>query len=281
LGALGLDVTRLIRVSYGPFQLGELAEGDVRELRGRALREQLGERLIEEAGANFDAPVATPFSRKQPEAQAEKQETTRSPRPARGPRIEEGGLIRNRKREREQKRENALGRLTTRGPRPERAEKRDESASRRRSANVWMAPGARPGRAKANEDRTTGEATRSKDSPAGKSRLPRRSERQAGSGEGRAGKPRGEKPFREKREGSHAEARGSQPARSGKPKSRFDSGPAGHKTLRTDDKERHGKTPNDKPTKGKRPPTRNAERAPSDTPRDDRRKGKPGADRRR
>ena len=27
LGALGLDVTRLIRISYGPFQLGELAEG--------------------------------------------------------------------------------------------------------------------------------------------------------------------------------------------------------------------------------------------------------------
>src|SRR6476469_1525285 len=53
LGALGLDVTRLIRVSYGPFQLGELADGAVQELKGRLLRDQLGERLIEEAGADF------------------------------------------------------------------------------------------------------------------------------------------------------------------------------------------------------------------------------------
>src|SRR5690606_5129496 len=43
LGALGLEVNRLIRVSYGPFQLGELAEGEIRELKGRMLREQLGE----------------------------------------------------------------------------------------------------------------------------------------------------------------------------------------------------------------------------------------------
>ena len=64
LGALGLDVTRLIRISYGPFQLGELAEGAVQELKGRMLRDQLGERLIEEAGANFEAPVAVPFSNK-------------------------------------------------------------------------------------------------------------------------------------------------------------------------------------------------------------------------
>ena len=53
LGALGLDVTRLIRVSYGPFQLGELAEGAVQELKGRMLRDQLGERLIEEVGRQF------------------------------------------------------------------------------------------------------------------------------------------------------------------------------------------------------------------------------------
>ena len=64
LGALGLDVTRLIRISYGPFQLGELAEGAVQEIKGRMLRDQLGERLIEEAGANFEAPVAVPFSNK-------------------------------------------------------------------------------------------------------------------------------------------------------------------------------------------------------------------------
>ena len=33
LGHLGLAVNRLIRVSFGPFQLGELADGAVEEVR--------------------------------------------------------------------------------------------------------------------------------------------------------------------------------------------------------------------------------------------------------
>ncbi len=57
LGALGLDVNRLIRISYGPFQLGDLPESGVQEVRGRMLRDQLGPRLIDEAKANFDAPI--------------------------------------------------------------------------------------------------------------------------------------------------------------------------------------------------------------------------------
>lgn len=40
--AVGLTVNRLIRVSYGPFQLGDLAPGAVEEVRGRVLRDQLG-----------------------------------------------------------------------------------------------------------------------------------------------------------------------------------------------------------------------------------------------
>ncbi|GGL60267.1 pseudouridine synthase [Wenxinia marina] len=44
LAALGLTVNRLIRISYGPFQLGNLKEGDVEEVRQRVLRDQLGER---------------------------------------------------------------------------------------------------------------------------------------------------------------------------------------------------------------------------------------------
>jgi len=47
---LGLTVNRLIRVSYGPFQLGDLAVGEVREVRGRVLRDQLGHRLAVAAG---------------------------------------------------------------------------------------------------------------------------------------------------------------------------------------------------------------------------------------
>ena len=57
LAHIGLDVNRLIRVSYGPFQLAELKPGEVKEVRGRVLRDQLGERLLAEAGANFDAPL--------------------------------------------------------------------------------------------------------------------------------------------------------------------------------------------------------------------------------
>ncbi|WP_407158890.1 pseudouridine synthase [Bradyrhizobium sp. STM 3557] len=53
LGHLGLEVNRLIRVSYGPFQLGELAEGEVQEIKTRVLREQLGEKVIAQAGADF------------------------------------------------------------------------------------------------------------------------------------------------------------------------------------------------------------------------------------
>lgn len=45
LGHLGLDVNRLIRVSFGPFQLGALAEDAVEEVTGKVLREQLG-RLV-------------------------------------------------------------------------------------------------------------------------------------------------------------------------------------------------------------------------------------------
>ncbi|HEY1797761.1 MAG TPA: pseudouridine synthase [Stellaceae bacterium] len=39
---LGLAVTRLIRLSYGPFQLGHLARGAVEEVTGKVLRDQLG-----------------------------------------------------------------------------------------------------------------------------------------------------------------------------------------------------------------------------------------------
>jgi pseudouridine synthase len=46
LGALGLDVTRLIRISYGPFQLGELPEGAIQEIKGRMLREGTDVSLI-------------------------------------------------------------------------------------------------------------------------------------------------------------------------------------------------------------------------------------------
>jgi 23S rRNA pseudouridine2605 synthase len=54
---LGLEVNRLIRVSYGPFQLGELPEGQVEEVKTRVLREQLGEKVAALAGADFNRPM--------------------------------------------------------------------------------------------------------------------------------------------------------------------------------------------------------------------------------
>lgn len=59
LRALGLDVNRLIRLSYGPFQLEDLAEGEVREIRPSVLREQLGERLVAKSGADLTSPLAS------------------------------------------------------------------------------------------------------------------------------------------------------------------------------------------------------------------------------
>jgi 23S rRNA pseudouridine2605 synthase len=48
--ALGLDVNRLIRISFGPFQLLDLAPGTVEPVRRRVLADQLGPALAAELG---------------------------------------------------------------------------------------------------------------------------------------------------------------------------------------------------------------------------------------
>jgi 23S rRNA pseudouridine2605 synthase len=70
LAHLGLEVNRLIRVSYGPFQLAELEEGQVEEVKTRVLREQLGEKIAALAGADFNRPMPGDA-----QAQAETEET--------------------------------------------------------------------------------------------------------------------------------------------------------------------------------------------------------------
>jgi 23S rRNA pseudouridine2605 synthase len=52
--AVGLMVNRLIRISYGPFQLGELKAGEVEEVRSKVLRDQLG--LAEPAPPKAKSP---------------------------------------------------------------------------------------------------------------------------------------------------------------------------------------------------------------------------------
>jgi 23S rRNA pseudouridine2605 synthase len=80
LSHLGLTVTRLIRVSFGPFQLGELAESAVEEVGTRVLREQLGERVGALSGADFSSPIV-PAAAPQEEA-PRRQERQRSDKPA-------------------------------------------------------------------------------------------------------------------------------------------------------------------------------------------------------
>ena len=60
LGHLGLTVARLIRISFGPFQLADLAEGAVDEVPTHTLREQLGEQVVTLSGADFSSPISAP-----------------------------------------------------------------------------------------------------------------------------------------------------------------------------------------------------------------------------
>jgi 23S rRNA pseudouridine2605 synthase len=160
LGALGLDVNRLIRISYGPFQLGELPEGHAQEIRGRTLRDQLGPRLIEEAKANFDAPLFDHAPEDVDDAPVKK---SRAAAPAWGEQPAERREKPAARREKpEDRREQARARLDTkrddrfadkpRGGSRDRdrddtrfeGKPKREPAVRARKSNVWMAPGARP-----------------------------------------------------------------------------------------------------------------------------------------
>lgn len=181
LGALGLDVNRLIRISYGPFQLGELNEGDVVEVRSRTLRDQLGPRLIAEANANFEAPINNPPKDGTDEKTTDKAEAAERPR----------------RESREERRERDLARIDTKRPakgdargkgdwakgdrdRGERGDRdrggdrdrRGRDDDRRgdkpkrpplgtiRTANVWIAPGGRPAEKEASGDVITDRAGR-------------------------------------------------------------------------------------------------------------------------
>jgi 23S rRNA pseudouridine2605 synthase len=59
LETLGLKVNRLIRVAFGPFDLGDLDDGAVKEVETEKLRTTLGSAIAAQANADFDAPVAS------------------------------------------------------------------------------------------------------------------------------------------------------------------------------------------------------------------------------
>jgi len=197
LGALGLQVTRLIRVSFGPFQLGDLPEGAVQEVKGRMLRDQLGPRLVEASGADFEAPIAIPFSNRPVRAGEEREEDLTDDKKERAPK---GRAPTTRKKTREEYREEGRERLQTkaprredgkpaRGARPGRPERDGEGRPQRAAA------GERPARGRFERD---GEG-RPPRAAAGDRPARGRFERSEGREERRFDKPRGERGARPER----------------------------------------------------------------------------------
>jgi len=132
---MGLSVNRLIRVSFGPFELGDLAEGEVAEVRTRVLRDQLGAKLAREAGADFDAPIAVPAP--PPPEPAREERPRRRPEGAKGVR-----RTFDRDRGRESDREDAPRRQPPAPSTPERKRKH-VSALRAEIAKDATDPGPR------------------------------------------------------------------------------------------------------------------------------------------
>ena len=76
---LGYVTSRLIRVAYGPFQLGELERGTAAEITGKVLRDQLGVAVESRETAVSPPPAMAP---KPPRRPAAPSAVRRPPRPA-------------------------------------------------------------------------------------------------------------------------------------------------------------------------------------------------------
>ncbi|WP_417492499.1 pseudouridine synthase [Maricaulis sp.] len=68
LDAVGLRVNRLIRIAYGPFQLGQIDRGEVKSVASRVLKDQCGHlmedgHVFEELAAAGSRPVKRPAKR--------------------------------------------------------------------------------------------------------------------------------------------------------------------------------------------------------------------------
>jgi 23S rRNA pseudouridine2605 synthase len=119
LGALELQVNRLIRISFGPFQLGDLRDGGVEEVKTRTLRDQIGDRLAALAGADFAAPVIAREAPVTPRANPKPVEPAR--KKARSERPDDRGAASR----------------PTRKPKHEPRHRPDERARAKRSGHVW------------------------------------------------------------------------------------------------------------------------------------------------
>lgn len=201
---LGLQVNRLIRISFGPFQLGDMAEGSVEEVRTRYLRDQLGDRLAEEAAADFDGPI---IERKAQARAPRREESAGEPKrragliaDRRGRRVlverveKEAPAPKREDRPRPPRREEERAERPQRAERPEFAQREDRPAG----------PRAKPAR-RHGPDRSGGPR------PA-RPKAPRRDER----GEERAPRQGGEwdaapRPARDHEDGGRPQGRGPRP----------------------------------------------------------------------
>ena len=154
LAHLGLQVNRLIRIQFGPFGLGALGEGGIEEVETQNLREQLGARIIAEAGCDFGGPTAV-GSTEWPRSREERRELRRTlrdrDRPHESRRGEHATARRDnddrralRKRERDERPEKPPGR-----PRRGHAWRQDDAPLRRtyrgsRRDDLKIADEARP-----------------------------------------------------------------------------------------------------------------------------------------
>jgi 23S rRNA pseudouridine2605 synthase len=203
---LGLTVNRLIRVSFGPFQLGELEEGALVEAPTRVVREQIGPRLAREAHADFDAPLRDRPSSETSQRNAKRQRPRdrgefRGPESKRGgspgpfrvertddaPRRHEGRLARSRKHVSALRADAAE---SARGPR-RRAERSATSDRKGREIKVERLKkvGENVGASEGRQNRRGKGKPKPQGRPGG--RFKRRSPIGAPDGDGRRGPPRG------------------------------------------------------------------------------------------
>jgi 23S rRNA pseudouridine2605 synthase len=227
LGALGLEVTRLIRVSFGPFVLGDIAEGDVVEIKGRVLRDQLGEKLVAQSGADFETPLPAttvedikPAKPAKPEGPAPRNKRNSELVTLERPVRKQGGRDTPFERKagpgKAGARRDGDGKDGSRKPASGKetdASRKPFTPPRNRGAHVWMAKGARPLGPKGEAEAAERAIERAKKEAKFQRNETRRSARDEASGVGVASAPR--KRFGEKRDaapGGAASRDGARPA---------------------------------------------------------------------
>ena len=79
-GHFGWPVSRLIRVAYGPFQLGHLKPGDIEEVPAKVLREQLGEKKVHQVSGQLKLKQAPSVVPGRERAHTDKKPAERAPK---------------------------------------------------------------------------------------------------------------------------------------------------------------------------------------------------------